>query len=193
MANNVDPNKVLLTGENHFIRLAEQESGEFTSRVSFWRILLSPNGPGHVLFIVSEISDNAPVVYSDNIAMTRWLQKTIETHLFEPFGDLSLPVIDAEFEKSGDLRSYWTEEVFSRDEDISLTWYALGEPFILHSSPGVGPTMPHGVCTLLIPAAGVRLVVNGEFASGRPFPQDRDGTPSSTCCLAFSESWLASR
>ena len=48
---NTDPNRVLLTGENSFIRLAvgDQE----TTRASHWRVLLSPVGAGHVLFIKS--------------------------------------------------------------------------------------------------------------------------------------------
>jgi hypothetical protein len=45
------------------------------------------------------------------------------------------------------------------------------------------------VCTVLIPAHGARLTINGEEASGHPFPRDREGKPFSTCALAFSESW----
>ena len=95
MPNGVDPNKVLLTGENPFIRLSQTADGEFTSRTSFWRIIFSPGGPGHVLFIVSELTDNEPRVYSDNIAMTRWLQRTLETHMHAPFGNDGLEVIEA--------------------------------------------------------------------------------------------------
>ena len=192
MPNGVDPNKILLTGENPFIRLSQTDDGSFSSRTNFWRIIFSPGGPGHVLFIVSELTNNKPRVYSDNIAMTRWLQRTLETHMHAPFGDDSLEVIEAEFEKFGDLRSYWTESLVSSEDEITLTWYDLGEPFVSHTPPG-GVDNPYGVYTVLIPAAGARLTLNGRAASGKPVRQDRGGTPSSTSCLAFSESWLAAR
>ena len=41
----IDPNRVLLTGENSFIRLSLEEGGTQTTRVSHWRILWSPNRP----------------------------------------------------------------------------------------------------------------------------------------------------
>jgi hypothetical protein len=44
-----DPNQVRLTGENSFIRLLEAADGKQLTRVSHWRILYSPAGPGHVL------------------------------------------------------------------------------------------------------------------------------------------------
>ncbi len=78
----------------------------------------------------------------------------------------------------------------SRDEEISLTWYDLGEPFLSHSFPGSNPERPHGVSTVLIPARGARVTVNGSFARGRSFPRQRDDRTHSTCALAFSESWL---
>ena len=188
-----DPNRVLLTGENPFIRLSETDDGPVTSEASLWRIILSPGGPGHVLFLRSELTDDEVRVYSDNIAMTRWLQSTVQGSLSAAFGDTELPVIDAEFERSGDVRSFWTETVFASDTEVSLTWYDFGEPLLLHTQPNSAPERPYGVNTLFLPAAGARLTVDDVQASGRPWPRDRDGRPFSTCALAFSESWTESR
>ena len=44
----VDPNRVLLTGENPYIRLSETDGEATTSDASFWRILFSPGGPGQI-------------------------------------------------------------------------------------------------------------------------------------------------
>ena len=38
----VDPNRVLLTGENPYIRLSETDGDPSTTDASFWRILFSP-------------------------------------------------------------------------------------------------------------------------------------------------------
>lgn len=186
----VDPNRVLLTGENPYIRLSETDDGPSTTDASFWRILFSPGGPGHVLFLQSELTDDQPTVYTDNIQMTRWLQGEIQGRINPTFGNLEIPAQEASFGSSGDLRSFWTESLSSQDEEISMTWYDLGEPFLSHRLPTGNPERPHGVATVLIPANSARLTVNGRFAKGRPFPRDRDGTPHSTCALAFSESWL---
>lgn len=186
----IDRNRVLLTGENPYIRLGETDGGATTTDASFWRILFSPGGPGHVLFLQSELTNDLPRVYTDNVQMTRWLQGEIQGRINVTFGNLDIPAREASFRSSGDLRSFWTESINSRDEDISLTWYDLGEPFLSHSFPGGNPERPHGVSTVLIPAGGARLSVNGSFAQGRPFPRQRDGRDHSTCALAFSESWL---
>ena len=73
--NPTDPNQVRLTGENSFIRLSLEENADPTTRASHWRVLLSPAGPGHVLFLKSEVISDPVRVYSDNIALARWLQE----------------------------------------------------------------------------------------------------------------------
>jgi hypothetical protein len=73
------------------------------------------------------------------------------------------------------------------------TWYDIGEPLPIHTEPGPPPARKYGVCTVLIPALGARLTVNGVQAKGRPFPTQREGRPFSTCALAFSESWTEAR
>lgn len=185
----LDPNKVFVTGENPFIHLSDTPDAQQTTNASFWRILYSPAGPGHVLYIRSELTENAWKIYSDNIAMARWLQSTVQGMLNAETGDLSLPVVDAEFSKEGDPRYFWTERVQAWDEEITLTWYDIGEPLLVHTQPNEIPGRQYGVCTVLIPALGARLARNGIQAAGKPWPRERDGKPFSTCALAFSESW----
>ena len=188
-ASPIDPNRLLLTGENPYIRLSQTDDGPTTSDASFWRILFSPGGPGHVLFLQSELTNDQPRVYTDNIQMTRWLQGEIQGRINPTFGNLEFPAIEASFRSSGDLRSFWTEWVNAGSDEIALTWHDLGEPFLSHSFPGGNPERPHGVSTVLIPANGARLTINGRQATGRPFPRQRDARAHSTCALAFSESW----
>lgn len=193
MANPVDPNKILLTGENSFIRLKAEEDGPETTRASHWRILRSPGGPGHVLFLQSDLTNGEVRIYTDNIAMTRWLQSTIESILFPPFADESIPVIDSEFDRSGDGVNWWTETVDSLDETLMLTWHDIGEPFMLSVRPGEMDGNPHGVYSCLIPCSRAQLTLNGEAASGQPSPEMISGHQTSTACLAWSETWTHPR
>jgi hypothetical protein len=188
-----DPNKTILTGENPFIRLSKKDGDPNSTDASFWRIIFSPAGPGHVLYIKSEVTENRRLIYSDNIAMARWLASTVQGMLNAETKDPATPVIDAEFSKSGDPRYFWTERVKARGEEIALTWYDIGEPLLIHTQPNQQPDRPYGVCTVLIPAMGARLTRNGVDAVGSPWRREREGRPFSTCALAFSESWTEAK
>jgi hypothetical protein len=184
---------VVLTGENSVIRLGETDSDNFSSNATFWRLLTSGAGPGHVLYIKSELTEARWRIYSDNIAMTRWLQSTVLGAINAELRDPAIPVVEAVFSKSGDVRDFWTERLEARDDAIALTWYALGEPFLVHTQPNTIPGRPYGMCTVLVPAMGARLVRNGREAKGQPWPRDREGRASSTCVLGLCESWTEAR
>ena len=128
-----DPNKLILTGENPFIRLSATDGASFTTNASFWRIILCPAGPGHVLYLKSELTNDRWRIYSDNIAMARWLQSTVQGMLNAETADTALPVTDAVFSKEGDLRYFWTERIDAHDRNP----YALAGDL-----PYNGPT-PH--------------------------------------------------
>ena len=185
-----DPNQVRLTGENSYIRLSEEESGPQTTRTSHWRILLSPAGAGHVLFIKSGEIDDEIRIYADNIALARWLQEEIECLLFPDFADQSIPVTDAGFTKSGDVRSFWTEKVVSDDDEILLTWHDFLEPYMLRVEAGSAPGRPHGVYSCFVPARRAQLTINGSVVAGQPVLEMRGDKPSSSACLAWSETWV---
>ena len=189
----VDPNRVILTGENPFIRLSEKDGDPNSTEASFWRILFCPAGPGHVLYIKSELTDNRWRIYSDNIAMARWLQATVQGMLNAETADTAIPVHEAEFTKSGDPAYFWTERVETIDEEFTLTWFECGDPLLIHTEPNADPGRPYGVCTVLVPALGARLTRNGIEAAGQPWPVEREGRPFSSCALAFSESWTEAR
>jgi hypothetical protein len=191
---NADPNAVILTGENPFLRLNATDNGtNFSTNASYWRIITCPAGPGHVLYLKSELTADKWRIYSDNIAMARWLQSTVQGMLNADLADQSIPVTEASFYKEGDPRYFWTEQVSAHDEEIALTWYSIGEPLLIHTQPNAEPNRPYGVCTVLIPALGARLTRNGVQAAGKAWPREREGQPFSTCALAFSESWTAAR
>ena len=185
----VDVNRVIVTGENSAIRLSPTDSDSFTTNASFWRILSSAAGSGHVLYLNSELTEGRWRIYSDNIAVARWLQSTVIGAIYAELRDPNIAVTDAQFSKSGDVRDFWTERLDARDEQILMTWYRMGEPFLVHTQPNSVPGRPYGMCTVLIPAGGARLTRNGIEAEGQPWPREREGRPSSTCVLGLCESW----
>lgn len=188
-----DPNRVVLTGENPFIRMSAKDGDPNSTDASFWRIISCPRGPGHVLYLKSELTGKNWRIYTDNLAMARWLQATVQGMLNAELADLAIPVTDAEFTKSGDPQYFWTERVAARNEELTLTWHDIGDPLLIHTQPNQLPGRRYGVCTVLIPALGTRLARNGVEAAGRSWPREREGRPFSTSALAFCESWTEAR
>ena len=129
-----------------------------------------------------------PRVYADNAGVARFLQRTIEVLLHKPFADESLPLIDAEFERTGNSLSTVEERIISDEDEIILSYWDLMAPFVLTMPPGA-MDRPIGVYSTFLPARGAQLSVNGEAATAKVFLQDRFGKPGSSCCLAWSETW----
>jgi hypothetical protein len=192
----VDPHDVVMTGENSFIRLSNDGGKTILDRVSHWRVLWSPAGQGHALFIDSPLlgkeRGSGPRVYADNAGVARFLQRTIETLLWKDFAAESLPVIDAAFTRTGDSLSTVEERVISSNDEIILSWWDLMRPFVLTMPPGA-MNRPLGVYSTFLPARSAQLSVNGEAATASVFPMDRFGKPASSCCLAWSETWTRPR
>ena len=138
----------------------------------------------------SDIEHDRISIHSDNIALARWLQSEIESFLYPPFADPSIPVTEATFEKWGENQAYWTESITSEDDSIRLTWYDFAEPFMLTVAAGSVEGRPHGVYSCFIPARQAQLTLNGNVAAGQVFRQDRDGKECTTACIAWSETWV---
>ena len=188
----VDPNEVLMTGENSFIRLSSDGGKTLTDRTSHWRVLWCPAGAGHVLFIQSTLTDGKIRVYSDNIAVARWLQKTIESVLFPAFADTSLPVISATFERHGGPWSAATETIVAADTRIVMSWYDCIEPFVLNAPPGFN-NRPIGVFSTFFPARSAQLELNDRAAAGSVWLEMRGDRQGSSATLAWSETWVKPR
>lgn len=192
MAQPVDPNEVLMTGENSFIRLSADGGKTHTSRVSHWRVLWCPAGAGHAMFLQSPLIENRVQIYSDNLAVARWLQRTIETLLYPPFADVALPVHTAQFARAGDPHSAAVETVDSALDSIVLTWHDCIEPFVLTMAPGMG-NRPIGVFSTFFPAKSAQIEMNGQFAPHATWLEMRGDRQSSSACLALSETWVKPR
>jgi hypothetical protein len=191
MTSPVDPNQICLTGENSFIRLSPEAGGEQTTRTSHWRVLWSPGGAGHVLFLKSADLERDPVrIYSDNIAMTRYLQGEIESILFPEFADPSLTVIPAKFSRSGGIESAYNEIVVASTETVVLSWHDFLTPYMLNNPAGSVSGRTHGVYSCFFPARSAQITVGDRALGGVVSLEARGPAQSSTACIAWSETWV---
>jgi hypothetical protein len=188
----VDPNDVLMTGENSFIRLSSDGGKTLTDRFSHWRGLWCPEGAGHALFVHSTLIDGQVRIYSDNVAVARWLQKTIETLLYPQFADTTLPVTTAQFSRAGTPPRPATETIVAGNDRIVMTWADTITPFVLNAPPGF-MNRPIGVFSTFFPAKSARVEINGKTPKAEVWSEMRGDRQSSSACLAWSETWVKPR
>src|SRR5258706_9844832 len=184
-----DPNNVLMTGENSFIRFSADGGKTQTDRASHWRVLWCPAGAGHTLFMKGTLTGGEVKIWSDHPPVARWLQKEIESLLFPAFADAKTPVAQASFVRSGSVDTKAAELVTAKDAEILLSWEDFLAPFVLTMPPGSGGR-PIGVFSTVFPAKAARIAFNGRVAAGTPWMEKRGERDSTSACLAWSETWV---
>ena len=80
----------------------------------------------------------------------------------------------------------------SADGGWRLTWFDVVEPFVLTMPPGFNDR-PLGVFSTFFPARSAQVAFGERVATGRPWSELRGDRPSSSACLALSETWVAPR
>jgi len=184
----VNPHELILIGENSFVRLSTDGGKTASTRCSHWRVLWTPVGAGHALFVDSPVTGGVRI-YADSVPLARFLQKEIEYLLYKPFGDTDIPVTAATFERDGLPPGVAHELAHANNEEIGLSWTDYLQPFNFAAPPGFDKR-PIGVQTTFFPASTASFSVGGRKAEGTPWRMDRGGKPCTTACLAWCESWF---
>jgi hypothetical protein len=187
----VNPHELILIGENSFVRLSTDGGKTQSTRASHWRVLWTPAGAGHALFVDSPLT-NGVRIYADSEPLARYLQKEIEYLLHKPFGDAGTLVIPATFTREGTPPGECTEVLRSTRDEVRLTWSDFLKPFNFAAPPGFD-NRPIGVQTTFFPGKVASLSINGKKADGAPWHADRGGKPCTTACLAWCETWFRPR
>jgi hypothetical protein len=196
----INPGQVDWSGENPGIALKDSPEGEATCLVSFFRVVVSPHGPGHAVFILTDPSgrgdgERVNACFTDNEPLARYLLSDFVAHFgawkgVPGLADLPFHSADS-FTHSGDHLTAWTERVTGPEADITLTWSDFDEPFMVeYASKEQSATGAHEMFSLFVPARGAVVVANGVRGRGVPGPRDMAGKQSSTAFLAFSETWI---
>jgi hypothetical protein len=194
----INPNPIDWSGENPSITLKGPD-GETTCLVSYFRVVVSPHGPGHAAFVLTDPSGSAGTAavdgcFTDNEPLARYLLDGFVSKFAAWQGVPALAglrfVPSDRFTHTGDHLSAWTEHVTGPGVDVSLTWRELGPPFMVEYLKEQSATGAHEMFSLFVPARSADVVANGVVGRGVPGPRDMFGTRSSTAFLAFSETWI---
>jgi hypothetical protein len=184
----INPHELILIGENSFVRLTTDGGKSASTRASHWRVLWSPAGAGHALFVDSSLVGGVRI-YADSVPLARFLQKEIEYLLYKPFGDTGIAVATASFTREGTPPGVCAEILRADKDEIRLTWSDFVKPFNFEAPLGFDGR-PIGCQTTFFPANSASLSLNGKKAEGNPWRLDRGGRHSTTACLAWCETWF---
>jgi hypothetical protein len=184
----INPHELILIGENSFVRLTTDDGKSASTRCSHWRVLWSPAGPGHALFVDSLLVGGVRI-YADCEPLARFLQKEIEHLLYKPFGNPSTPVLAATFARVGTPPAVSHEFIHAGKDELRLSWCDYLPPFNFEAPVGFD-NRPIGCQTTFFPAKTASLSLNDRKADGPPWRMDRAGQPCTTACLAWCETWF---
>ncbi|MCC7415889.1 MAG: hypothetical protein IT176_02025 [Acidobacteria bacterium] len=190
--NGVKLGKVYLSGENPVIRLLDKEGGTPVVVASFWRVIWSPAGAGHVCLLTTgngASPDDLRIALVDNEKLFEFLTRDVLGSYDKTYAERPFTVMPATFGSSGNTATEWKESCRSDRYAVELAWRDLYPPFQLDTPAGGSPN-PFGVTSLFIPARSADVILNGKRLAGNVYPQMRGPAQSSTAFLAFSESWI---
>jgi hypothetical protein len=196
----VNPGVVDWSGENPGITLKSSPDGENTCLVSFFRVVVSPHGPGHAVFILTEpnsvgAAGAVNACYTDNEPLARYLMSDFLNYFGAWKGNpnlANLPFLPADnWTHSGDSATAWTEHVKGPNCDLTFTWGDTDPAFMVeYASKEQSATGKHEMFSLFVPAKTAKVVANGVVGKGVPGTRVMGGKTISTCFLAFSETWV---
>ena len=195
----INPAKVDWSGENPGMYLKDSADGPFTALVSYFRVVLSPHGPGHaVMFLTdpaapTQEAGHINATYTDNPALASYLIEEFAQYFgtFKPVPGLKdLPIKSASnFVRSGDTQSTYSESADTDDGKIELSWSDMSEPFFVEYMPASSATGKHEMFSLFVTAGSCSAKIGNVEAKGSPQPRVMAGKESTTAFLAFSETW----
>ena len=188
------------SGENPGISLKETPDGPFVVLASFFRVVLSPHGRGHVLVLLQSLHEANPRAERGNYCLhdNETLARYLVTDFVSNFGafkgvaglrGLVYRRLDS-VAASGDPASTYNETVNAGDLDVRLTWTGLGDPFCFALPPDRSATGKHHMPSLFVGCQAATVTVNGRTLAGKPVPREMAGHTITTAMLAFSETWI---
>lgn len=180
--------------------LRESADGAYAALVTFFRVVVSPHGPGHAAFVLMSpqggaTADRPNVCLTDNEPLARYLREGFVANFGSFRGNPRLDEVEFRsadrFAHEGNHTSSWHEIVTGPGVHCELEWADLYDTFALDVEPARSATGRHRMLSLFVSARSATCRLNGVEAGGQAFPRDAFGRASSTAFLAFSETWIS--
>lgn len=197
------PGTVEWTGENPGIALKSDPDGRFVSLAYFFRVMLSPHGPGHVLLLLQSPDEANPASELGNYLLTDNddLADYILSDFVAYFGTFKgLPGMSnlarrhiVSVARNGDGVTSYGETIKASGMTVELSWRQLTPPFVFALPPSESATGRHHMTSLFIGCGDQSITVDGRILPGTPVARETAGHSHTSAFLAFSETWIRSK
>lgn len=180
---------LIWSGEHWINYLRPPGSDTDTGMVSLYHAYYSAAGQGTTACILIKGEPGFSGVCTDNPHFAEFILNTMIRGRGGPF-DAGLPIVDAKFTRSGDIRTNPSWHIAAGDQHIQATWSKI-QPHL------VGPPTIHPdiVFTVLCFTDEGAIQLNGVPVEGQPYPRQawsqNLGAPHSSCVFALAETMVA--
>lgn len=195
----VVPGQIDWSGENPGMYLRESPEGVSSALISFFRVVVSPFGPGHAAFALLDPNgtgtDALPnACFTDNEPLARYLASNFVAFFGAFKGNPRLDSLEFRpanrFEHEGSHTTSWSEIVSGPGVHLEMTWSDLYDTFQLDVPIEKSATGKHRMFSLFVSARQGVCTFNGVRAPGMAVARDAHGRAGSSAFLAFSETWM---
>ncbi|OMB97177.1 hypothetical protein A5733_10490 [Mycobacterium sp. NS-7484] len=198
MTSTVLPGKVDWTGDNPFIYLKTDPTGDWSSLSVFFRITASDHGTGHLTAVVTDPYDPeraSALGLTDNEPLARFLIEDFVSKfvLFRPTKAFESVKLHTNAEFSQDITdTAWVERArdASAGVEVAMQWDQLQPSFAVHQPAAESGTGRHEMLSVFLPAGSAVVTVNGTALPGATVERDFFGGRAQSAALALSETWV---
>ena len=179
--------QLLWTGEHWINYLRRPGAEEDSGMVSLYRAHNTPAGSGHAAFVAISGQPGFMGLCADSEDLAAFIVDTMMSDgLF--FGR-RLPLVEAAFERGGDIREAPTWTITTADHEVVACWRQLDPQYV-----GPPTANPRVIFTVLTFAAAGSIALDGAEVEGEPYPREvwekNLGEPHSSCCFALAETMV---
>lgn len=194
--------KVEWSGENPGIYLRDDNTAPWLTLAVFFRIVLSPHGPGHAVVVLEkpDVATGWPEIanlcITDNEPMMRYLHLDFLSNFaafrkskgLEAMTWLPMTAVMA----GGDPRGEYRETATAEGVKVDLIWRQPYHIFAAKVPPTKGPTGKHTMLSCFVGTRDAEIHVNSRRLTGKVTERDFLDSRFSSAFLAFSETWIRS-
>ena len=178
--------QLVWTGEHWINSLRLPGATEDSGKLSLYCAHHTPAGEGHVATVEINGEPGFSGLCTDNPELASFINATMLA------GECSLPLVEASFQREGDIREEPVWTIATTDRQIRAGWSQIASPYV--GPPTLNPKI---VFTVLFFAASGSLSLDGTPVPGEPYQRDvwakNLHRPHSSCCFALAETMVTER
>lgn len=197
----IKPGKVEWTGDNPFIYLKTDPTGDWSTLALYFRIATSDYGRGHAILVLEnpyekEDANATRILLTDNLALSHYLVDNFVRHfgLFRKATALDTVkyIDDAVFSTNAEYPQKIIESAISASTKtkVELVWNDLQQAIAVDLPASETQTNKHEMMCVFQPALSAQILVNGVAIPGKTVERDFMGTRAQSASLANSETWV---